>query len=121
MTKLYDAGNPNCSPYEPAMGHTVIYRTNRQGRSAVERFPAIITKKYENDSHDRVDLVVFTSTGPRHDYRVPYSSEEDSERTWCWLPELVEREPFVQPKAEVAPQKPEKAPQSVRGKSAPVA
>lgn len=88
--KTYDPADPNQSPFEPAMGDIVIYRTFRQGLAAAETFPAIIIRTHDGD---RCDLTVFTTTGVRYVMGVRYSGEDTSENTWCWLPQKEARTP----------------------------
>lgn len=90
MTRYYKPGDLNSSPYEPAMGDIVLYRTPRQGRIASETFPAIVIKAHPND---RVDLTVFTTTGVRHIVNVRYSGDDTSENTYGWMPEKQARLP----------------------------
>jgi hypothetical protein len=86
----YDPADLNQSPFEPAMGDIVIYRTFKIGLTTAETFPAIIVRKYEND---RCDLTVFTTTGVRYVMGVAYSGDDESQNTWGWLPEKEAREP----------------------------
>ena len=92
----YRPGDSSSSPFEPAMGDIVLYRTFKKGAAQAETFPAIIVRTY---SGDKCDLTVFSSTGVRYVLSVRFSSDDQTENTWGWLPEKVVREtdPDVKP------------------------
>lgn len=83
MSRYYTPGDPNSSPYDPAMGDIVVYR-----QTSRESFPAIVVRAFEND---RVDLTVFSTTGVRYVMGVPYSGTDTAAHTWGWLPEKTPR------------------------------
>lgn len=87
MSKLHIPGDPNSSPFDPAMGDIVIYRNWLQGKLR-ESFPAIIVKAH---SDDMCDLTVFSATGVRYVMRVKFSSDDQTEHTWGWMPEKTPR------------------------------
>lgn len=95
--KTYDPADLNQSPFEPAMGDIVIYRTFRKGLAAAETFPAIIVRKHEDD---RCDLTVFSTTGVRYVMGVRYSGDDNSDNSWGWLPEKEARQPVSTTKQE---------------------
>jgi len=100
----YIPGDVNNSPYEPAMGHTAIYRHPKHGRATGDISPAIINRVYTEKellaaaNQDIVNLTVFTSRGIQHVTRVKFSADHDSEGTWDWVPELVRRDVQIEDK-----------------------
>lgn len=95
--KTYDPADLNQSPFEPAMGDIVIYRSFKRGLAPAETFPAIVVRKNEND---RCDLTVFSTTGVRYVMDVRYSGNDNTENTWGWLPEKEPRIPQPVDKSE---------------------
>ena len=100
-TKTYNPTDLDSSPYEPMIGSIVLFKSPKNGALGQQIWPAIITAIHETED-DRVSLTVFTTYGPNHVSRIPYSADPTRDGVWFWA-EAPKRRPVALQDEPVAP------------------